>query len=108
MDASGKDGTIKHVMSGVSPQGCDVHSFATPTESELDHTFLWRYFQHVPERGRIGLFNRSYYEDVLIVKVHPEMIAAQRLPPGSRGHVSGVTGTRTSMPLSGIWYATAP
>ena len=85
MDASGKDGTIKHVMSGVSPQGCDVHSFATPTESELDHTFLWRYFQHVPERGRIGLFNRSYYEDVLIVKVHPEMIAAQRLPPGSRG-----------------------
>lgn len=85
MDASGKDGTIKHVMSGVSPQGCDVHSFATPTESELDHTFLWRYCQHVPERGRIGLFNRSYYEDVLSVKVHPQLIAAQRLPPGSRG-----------------------
>jgi len=85
MDASGKDGTIKHVMSGVSPQGCEVHSFATPTEPELDHTFLWRYWQHVPERGRIGLFNRSYYEDVLIVKVHPELLAAQRLPPGPRG-----------------------
>jgi PPK2 family polyphosphate:nucleotide phosphotransferase len=72
-------------MSGVSPQGCEVHSFAAPTEPELDHTFLWRYWQNVPERGRIGLFNRSYYEDVLIVKVHPEVLAAQRLPPGPRG-----------------------
>jgi PPK2 family polyphosphate:nucleotide phosphotransferase len=85
MDASGKDGTIKHVMSGVSPQGCEVHSFATPTEAELDHNFLWRYWQDVPERGRIGLFNRSYYEEVLIVKVHPEVLATQRLPPGPRG-----------------------
>jgi PPK2 family polyphosphate:nucleotide phosphotransferase len=85
MDASGKDGTIKHVMSGVSPQGCEVHSFAAPTAPELDHNFLWRYWQHVPERGRIGLFNRSYYEEVLIVRVHPEILAAQRLPPGPRG-----------------------
>ncbi len=85
MDASGKDGTIKHVMSGVSPQGCEVHSFSTPNEQERDHSFLWRYGLHVPARGRIGLFNRSYYEDVLIVKVHPELLAAQRRPPGRRG-----------------------
>ena len=85
MDASGKDGTIKHVMSGVSPQGCEVSSFAAPTEDELNHTFLWRYWQRVPARGRIGLFNRSYYEDVLIVKVHPEILATQRLPSGPRG-----------------------
>ena len=85
MDASGKDGTIKHVMSGVSPQGCEVHSYSTPTEPELDHTYLWRYWKDVPERGRIGLFNRSYYEEVLIVKVHPDVLAAQRLPPGPRG-----------------------
>jgi PPK2 family polyphosphate:nucleotide phosphotransferase len=85
MDASGKDGTIKHVMSGVSPQGCEVHSYTAPTQPELDHTFLWRFWKDVPERGRIGLFNRSYYEEVLVVKVRPEVLAAQRLPAGPRG-----------------------
>ena len=74
MDAAGKDGTIKHVMSGVNPMGCQVFSFKKPTPEEFDHTFLWRYMRCVPERGRIGLFNRSYYEDVLIVKVHPELL----------------------------------
>ena len=80
MDAAGKDGTIKHVMSGVNPQGCEVHGFKRPSEIELDHNFLWRYWSKVPERGRIGIFNRSYYEEVLVVKVHPEILAAQRLP----------------------------
>ena len=77
MDAAGKDGTIKHVMSGVNPQGCQVFSFKKPSAEELDHTFLWRYARSVPERGRIGIFNRSYFEDVLVVKVHPELIGAQ-------------------------------
>lgn len=76
MDASGKDGTIEHVMAGLNPQGCDVHSFKKPTPEELDHNFLWRCSRRLPERGRIGIFNRSYYEDVLIVKVHPELIAS--------------------------------
>lgn len=76
MDASGKDGTIEHVMAGMNPQGCDVHSFKKPTPEELDHTFLWRCSRRLPERGRIGIFNRSYYEDVLIVKVHPQLIAS--------------------------------
>jgi PPK2 family polyphosphate:nucleotide phosphotransferase len=80
MDAAGKDGTIKHVMSGVNPQGCQVYSFKHPSAEELDHTFLWRCMKALPERGRIGIFNRSYYEEVLIVKVHPEMIGAQRIP----------------------------
>jgi PPK2 family polyphosphate:nucleotide phosphotransferase len=79
MDAAGKDGTIKHVMSGVNPQGCQVFSFKKPSAEELDHNFLWRYMKSLPERGRIGIFNRSYYEDVLVVKVHPELLAAQRL-----------------------------
>jgi PPK2 family polyphosphate:nucleotide phosphotransferase len=74
MDAAGKDGTIKHVMSGVNPQGCQVFSFKKPSAEELDHNFLWRYMKRLPERGRIGIFNRSYYEDVLVVKVHPELI----------------------------------
>jgi PPK2 family polyphosphate:nucleotide phosphotransferase len=74
MDAAGKDGTIKHVMSGVNPQGCQVFSFKKPSAEELDHNFLWRYSKALPERGRIGIFNRSYYEDVLVVKVHPELI----------------------------------
>src|SRR5688572_18688474 len=82
MDAAGKDGTIKHVMSGVNPQGCQVTSFKHPSSEELDHTFLWRCMKALPERGRIGIFNRSYYEEVLIVKVHPELIVAQRLPGG--------------------------
>ena len=77
MDAAGKDGTIKHVMSGVNPQGCQVFSFKKPSTEELDHNFLWRYMKSLPERGRIGIFNRSYYEDVLVVKVHPELIGRQ-------------------------------
>ena len=77
MDAAGKDGTIKHVMSGVNPQGCQVFSFKKPSAEELDHNFLWRYMKSLPERGRIGIFNRSYYEDVLVVKVHPELLGRQ-------------------------------
>ena len=80
MDAAGKDGTIKHVMSGVNPQGCEVYSFKAPSAHELDHDFLWRCHQRVPERGRIGIFNRSYYEETLIVRVHPKFLEAQRLP----------------------------
>jgi PPK2 family polyphosphate:nucleotide phosphotransferase len=85
MDAAGKDGTIKHVMSGVNPQGCQVFSFKKPSTEELNHNFLWRYMKRVPERGWIGIFNRSYYEDVLVVKVHPELLDPQKLPPGKRG-----------------------
>jgi PPK2 family polyphosphate:nucleotide phosphotransferase len=85
MDAAGKDGTIKHVMSGINPQGCQVYSFKQPSAEELDHSFLWRCQKRVPERGRIGIFNRSYYEDVLVVKVHPELLDKQKLPPGKRG-----------------------
>lgn len=85
MDAAGKDGTIKHVMSGVNPQGCQVFSFKRPSEEELDHTFLWRGMRALPERGRIGIHNRSWYEEVLVVKVRPEVLASQKLPPGKRG-----------------------
>jgi len=81
MDAAGKDGTIKHVMSGVNPQGVQVYSFKAPSAEELDHDFLWRCMRYVPERGRIGIFNRSYYEEVLIARVHPEVLAHQKLPP---------------------------
>src|SRR5882762_4745610 len=80
MDAAGKDGIIKHVMSGVNPQGCQVFSFKHPSAQELDHDFLWRTSVCLPERGRIGIFNRSYYEEVLVVRVHPEILAAERLP----------------------------
>jgi PPK2 family polyphosphate:nucleotide phosphotransferase len=80
MDAAGKDGVIKHVMSGINPQGCQVHSFKAPSAEELDHDFLWRSACRLPERGRIGIFNRSYYEEVLVVRVHPELLARQRLP----------------------------
>jgi len=80
MDAAGKDGTIKHVMSGVNPQGCQVFSFKQPSSEELDHDFLWRYSRRVPERGRIGIFNRSYYEEVLVVRVHQEILKRQKLP----------------------------
>jgi len=80
MDASGKDGAIKHVMSGVNPQGCDVFSFKQPSAEELEHDFLWRSTCRLPERGRIGIFNRSYYEEVLIVRVHPEILHSQGLP----------------------------
>src|SRR5262249_1134976 len=105
LDAAGKDGTIKHVMSGLNPQGCEVYGFKQPSHVELDHTFLWRYARGLPqprrigiftpaayqaarvrpERGRIGIFNRSYYEDVLVVKVHPEILAAQQWPRGAAG-----------------------
>jgi len=81
MDAAGKDGTIKHVMSGVNPQGCEVFSFKAPSPEELDHDFLWRTTCRLPERGRIGIFNRSYYEETLIVRVHPELLAGEKLPP---------------------------
>jgi len=80
MDAAGKDGAIRHVMSGVNPQGCEVFSFKQPTADELEHDFLWRTNRHLPERGRIGIFNRSYYEEVLVVRVHPEILRSQRLP----------------------------
>lgn len=80
LDAAGKDGTIKHVMSGVNPQGCQVYSFKQPSSEELDHNFLWRCMKALPERGRIGIFNRSYYEDVLVVRVHKELLENQRLP----------------------------
>jgi PPK2 family polyphosphate:nucleotide phosphotransferase len=85
MDAAGKDGTIKHVMSGVNPQGCQVFSFKQPSREDLDHDFMWRYFKCLPERGRIGIFNRSYYEEVLVVRVHPEILGRQRLPPRNVG-----------------------
>ncbi len=81
MDAAGKDGTIKHVLSGVNPQGCQVYSFKAPSSEELDHDFLWRTTKCLPERGRIGIFNRSYYEEVLVVRVHPPILAGQKLPP---------------------------
>ncbi|MDX9739646.1 MAG: polyphosphate kinase 2 family protein [Gammaproteobacteria bacterium] len=83
MDAAGKDGAIRHVMSGVNPQGCQVHSFKHPSAEELDHDFLWRTHRALPERGRIGIFNRSYYEEVLIVRVRPEILHAQKLPPSA-------------------------
>ena len=85
MDAAGKDGMIKHVMSGLNPQGCQVFSFKRPSDEELDHNFLWRYSRCLPERGRIGIFNRSYYEETLVVRVHPEILTRQKLPPGKRG-----------------------
>jgi len=81
MDAAGKDGAIKHVMSGVNPQGCQVHAFKAPSAEELDHDYLWRCLRRLPERGRIGIFNRSYYEEVLVVRVHKELLARQKLPP---------------------------
>ena len=81
MDAAGKDGAIKHVMSGVNPQGCEVYSFKSPSAEDLDHDYLWRCMKDLPNRGHIGIFNRSYYEEVLVVRVHPEFLAKQKLPP---------------------------
>jgi PPK2 family polyphosphate:nucleotide phosphotransferase len=81
MDAAGKDGAIKHVMSGVNPQGVEVYSFKVPSAEELDHDYLWRCIKYLPERGRIGIFNRSYYEETLVVRVHPEFLTRQKLPP---------------------------
>lgn len=85
MDAAGKDSAIKHVMSGINPQGCEVTSFKAPSTEDLDHDFLWRCQKRLPERGRIGIFNRSYYEEVLVVRVHPEILAKQKLPTESIG-----------------------
>lgn len=85
MDAAGKDGAVKHVMSGVNPQGCQVHSFKAPSEVELQHDFLWRTTCDLPERGHIGIFNRSYYEEVLIVRVHPEILKGEKTPPSLVG-----------------------
>jgi PPK2 family polyphosphate:nucleotide phosphotransferase len=85
MDAAGKDSVIEHVMSGLNPQGVEVHSFKQPSAEELDHNFLWRAARHLPERGRIGIFNRSYYEEVLVVRVHPELLEQQRLPESLSG-----------------------
>jgi PPK2 family polyphosphate:nucleotide phosphotransferase len=85
LDAAGKDGTIRHVMSGVNPQGVHVHSFKQPSAEELDHDYLWRYAQKLPGRGEIGIFNRSHYEEVLVVRVHPEILGRQKLPPKHRG-----------------------
>jgi PPK2 family polyphosphate:nucleotide phosphotransferase len=84
MDAAGKDGTIGHVMSGVNPQGVQVSSFKVPSPEDLDHDYLWRYAKKLPERGNIGIFNRSYYEEVLVVRVHPQILAGQKLPPSSK------------------------
>jgi len=85
MDAAGKDGVIKHVMSGINPQGCEVHAFKAPSAEELEHDFLWRTGKDVPARGRIGIFNRSHYEEVLVVRVHPELLQRQNLPPSATG-----------------------
>ena len=85
MDAAGKDGAIKHVMSGVNPQGCQVYSFKAPSSEDLDHDFLWRTSRNLPERGRIGIFNRSYYEEVLVVRVHPDLLAKQKVPESLLG-----------------------
>jgi PPK2 family polyphosphate:nucleotide phosphotransferase len=85
MDAAGKDGTIKYVMSGINPQGCQVYNFKTPSSEDLDHDYLWRYSRCLPERGRIGIFNRSYYEEVLIARVHPEVLDRQQLPMIPKG-----------------------
>ena len=86
LDAAGKDGTIRHVLSGVNPQGCDVHTFKQPSAAELAHDFLWRSYAALPARGRIGIFNRSYYEEVLVVRVHPELLAREGVPEAPAGH----------------------
>jgi len=85
MDAAGKDGVVKHVMSGINPQGCEVHAYKAPSADELAHDFLWRTGKDVPARGRIGIFNRSHYEEVLVVRVHPEFLERQNLPPSATG-----------------------
>ena len=85
MDAAGKDGVVKHVMSGINPQGCEVHAFKAPSTEELEHDFLWRTGKDVPARGRIGIFNRSHYEEVLVVRVHPDLLKQQNLPPAATG-----------------------
>ena len=102
MDAAGKDGTIKHVMSGVNPQGCQVVSFKQPSSEEIDHDFMWRYVRYLPERGRIGIFNRSYYEEVLVVRVHPEILKGQKLPPPLVGEADLGRAARRHRPFRGL------
>ena len=109
MDAAGKDGAIRHVMSGVNPQGCQVFSFKHPSAAELQHDFLWRTTRDLPERGRIGIFNRSYYEEVLIVRVHPEILHSEGLPDAALDEkLSGTTGTARSWISSGTSTQTEP
>ena len=96
MDAAGKDSAIKHVMAGVNPQGCQVVAFKAPSAEELDHDYLWRCVTHLPERGRIGIFNRSYYEEVLVVRVHEDLLHQQHLPPSSSRPTSGRSACGTS------------
>ena len=107
MDAAGKDGIVKHVMSGINPQGCEVHPFKAPSADELDHDFLWRAALRLPSRGRIGIFNRSHYEEVLVVRVHPELLERQNLPPSATGKNIWKTASRQSAPSSGTSRATA-
>jgi hypothetical protein len=101
MDAAGKDSAIQHVMTGVNPQGVQVVSFRAPSSEELDHDFLWRISKGLPERGRIGIFNRSHYEEVVALRVHPEWLGSQQLPTAAVGPRSGRSATRTSTPSSG-------
>ena len=108
LDAAGKDSTIKHVMSGVNPQGVQVVSFKQPSSQELDHDFLWRTSKALPERGRIGIFNRSHYEEIVALRVHPEWLEKQKLPPGPRGRDSGPSVTRTSTRSSATWTGVGP
>ena len=109
MDAAGKDGTIEHVMSGVNPQGCQVTSFKQPSEEELDHDWMWRCWKALPERGRIGIFNRSWYEEVLVVRVHESILASQKLPPNQPATAaSSASACRTSPTSRTTWGAMAP
>jgi hypothetical protein len=107
MDAAGKDGTIKHVMSGVNPQGCDVHAFKAPSSEELDHDFLWRSNRRLPRRGHIGIFNRSYYEETLVVRVHQNILASSSCLRSLSPRTSGASGSRTSTPTSATLRARA-
>ena len=92
IDAAGKDSAIKHVMSGVNPQGCQVYSFKAPSSEDLDHDYMWRCFKALPERGRIGIFNRSYYEEVVVVRVHDELLARQKVPSDLTGRANAAAG----------------
>src|SRR6476469_4905205 len=107
MDAAGKDSLIKHVMSGVNPEGCDVASFKQPSTEELDHDFLWRTTRRLPQRGKIGIFNRSYYEEVLVVRVHQDYLEKQHLPPELVTKKYGKSASKTSATLKNTSHATA-
>ena len=109
MDAAGKDGAIAHVMSGINPQGCQVFSYKHPSAAELEHDFLWRTTRDLPERGRIGIFNRSYYEEVLIVRVHPEILRSEGVPAGKRDSNKVWSQRYRSLSIwSGISHSTEP